>query len=134
VRRPPPTPARRASDRIALRHLGFVLLIVEKTLPRGAASVNIALLYHESRSVEAPDAGMRSPAQVARIATHGRVRRVQSGDVLLDVTDRLARFFVVVSGEVEVVRVSGDAEERVATHRADDSPGSRGGSLRVGRQ
>jgi thioredoxin reductase (NADPH) len=31
-----------------------------------------------------------SPAQVARIATHGRVRRVQAGDVLLDVTDRLA--------------------------------------------
>jgi len=58
-----------------------------------------------------------SPAQIARIATHGRVRRVQSGDVLLDVTDRLARFFVVVSGEIEVVRVSGDAVERVAVFR-----------------
>jgi thioredoxin reductase (NADPH) len=58
-----------------------------------------------------------SPAQVARIAPHGRVRRVGSGEVLLDVTDRLARFFVVVSGEVEVVRVLGDVEERVAVFR-----------------
>src|SRR5512136_1768556 len=55
-----------------------------------------------------------SPAQVARVASHGRVRRVQAGEVLVEASDRIARFFVVVSGEVEVVRTSGGNEERVA--------------------
>jgi thioredoxin reductase (NADPH) len=64
-----------------------------------------------------------SPAQIARIAAHGRVRQVQAGDVLLDVTDRHVRFFVVVSGEVEIVRLSGDAEERVGAFRAGQFTG-----------
>ncbi len=64
-----------------------------------------------------------SPAQVARVASHGRVRPVQSGDVLLEVSDHLARFFVVVSGEIEIVRVSGDAEERVAVLHAGQFTG-----------
>jgi thioredoxin reductase (NADPH) len=64
-----------------------------------------------------------TPAQVARIATHGRRRAVQPGDVLLEVSDPLARFFVVVSGEIELVRVSGDAEQRVAVFRAGQFTG-----------
>ena len=55
-----------------------------------------------------------SPAQVARIAAHGRRRRVQAGEVLVEASDPIARFFVVVSGEVEVVRVNGANVERVA--------------------
>jgi thioredoxin reductase (NADPH) len=67
-----------------------------------------------------------SPAQVARIASHGRVRQVRAGEVLLQVNDPLARFFVVVSGEVEIVRVSGDTEERVAVLRAGQFTGEMG--------
>ncbi|HXK11738.1 MAG TPA: FAD-dependent oxidoreductase [Vicinamibacteria bacterium] len=58
-----------------------------------------------------------SPAQVARITAHGRARRVRAGEVLVEPSDRIARFFVVVSGEVEIVRVSGDTSERVAVFR-----------------
>jgi thioredoxin reductase (NADPH) len=67
-----------------------------------------------------------STAQVARVASHGRVRRVQAGDVLIEVSDPLARFFVVVSGEVEIVRVSGDTEERVAVLRTGQFTGEVG--------
>jgi thioredoxin reductase (NADPH) len=55
-----------------------------------------------------------SPAQVARVAAHGRVRRVRTGEVLIDLNDPQPRFFVVVSGEIEVVRIAGGAEERLA--------------------
>jgi thioredoxin reductase (NADPH) len=67
-----------------------------------------------------------SPAQVARVATHGRTRQVPAGEVLLEVNDPLARFFVVVLGEVEIVRVSGGAEERVAVLRAGQFTGEVG--------
>jgi len=67
-----------------------------------------------------------SPAQIARVASRGRVRGVQAGEVLLEVSDPLARFFVVVSGEVEIVRVSADTEERVAVLRAGQFTGEVG--------
>ena len=47
-----------------------------------------------------------TPAQIARIAVHGRVRPVQSGDVLVEAGDQGVPFFVVTSGPVEVVRPS----------------------------
>ncbi len=55
-----------------------------------------------------------SPAQVARIAAHGRTRRVQAGEVLIEASEPIARFFVVVSGELEGVRASGGNVDRVA--------------------
>jgi thioredoxin reductase (NADPH) len=64
-----------------------------------------------------------SPAQIGRIAAHGRVREVQAGEVLLDVTDRHLRFYVVVSGEVEIVRSSGDAQETLAVFGAGQFTG-----------
>jgi thioredoxin reductase (NADPH) len=53
------------------------------------------------------------PAQVARMARHGRTRRVGSSEVLLEVNERRPRFFVVVSGELEVIRIVHGAEERI---------------------
>jgi thioredoxin reductase (NADPH) len=42
---------------------------------------------------------------------------MQSGEVLVEQGDREIPFFVVVSGEVEIVRPSGTAETLVTVHR-----------------
>src|SRR5689334_10025074 len=57
-----------------------------------------------------------TPAQIARIAAHGRVRQVQAGEVLLAAGEQAERFFVVTAGRVEIVSGSGDTEELVAVH------------------
>ena len=46
-------------------------------------------------------------AQLARVATHGRVRPVAPGDVLAEAGEQAARFFVVTEGLIEVVRPVG---------------------------
>jgi len=48
-----------------------------------------------------------TPAQVARIATHGRVRRVGDDEVLVEPGKQVAHFFVVTEGQVEVFRPDG---------------------------
>ncbi len=48
--------------------------------------------------------------QVSRIAAHGRRRQTASGEVLVEAGDRQVPCFVVVSGELEVVQLSGTAE------------------------
>jgi len=48
-----------------------------------------------------------TPAQVARIATHGRVRRVGDGEVLVEPGELVTQFFVVTEGRVEVLRPDG---------------------------
>jgi len=57
-----------------------------------------------------------TPAQIRRIAAHGHRRATQSGDVLVERGDIAVPFFVVVSGELEVVRPEGAAETLVAVH------------------
>ncbi len=64
-----------------------------------------------------------TPAQVARVAAHGRVRPVEPGEVLLEANDKVPRFFGVISGRVDIVRVSGDREELVASLRAGQFTG-----------
>ena len=49
-----------------------------------------------------------TPVQISRIAMHGRIRSVQSGEVLLEQGDRSVPFFVVITGEVEILRPLGD--------------------------
>ncbi len=55
-------------------------------------------------------------AQIARIAAHGRVRRVQRGEVLVEAGIRTARFFVVTAGQIEIIRLSGATEELIAIY------------------
>jgi thioredoxin reductase (NADPH) len=55
--------------------------------------------------------------QVERIASHGRVRRVEQGEVLIDPETPNVRIFVVLSGCLEAVRMSEDGEVVVATQR-----------------
>lgn len=57
-----------------------------------------------------------TPAQVARIAAHGRVRSFQRGEVLVEAGDHEVPFYVVTAGEVEIVRPSGGTETLVAVH------------------
>ncbi|MGB7292564.1 MAG: FAD-dependent oxidoreductase [Thermodesulfobacteriota bacterium] len=54
-------------------------------------------------------------AQIARIAAHGHLRRVQRGEVLVEAGEQAARFYVVTSGQIEIIRPSGASEEVVAT-------------------
>ncbi len=68
-----------------------------------------------------------TPAQVARVAAHGRVRRVDQGDVLVEAGQQTARFFVVTEGLIEVVRPIGAAEDSVALFR----PGQFTGEVNV---
>jgi thioredoxin reductase (NADPH) len=53
-------------------------------------------------------------AQIERIAAHGRVRRIECGEVLLEAGHQNAPFFVVTAGRLELVRGPGDAEQLVA--------------------
>ena len=55
-----------------------------------------------------------TPAQQARIASHGRVRQVQSGETLIEVDDRDVKFVVVVKGHLNIARTSATGEEVVA--------------------
>src|SRR6266404_3265311 len=68
-----------------------------------------------------------TPAQQARVAAHGRVRQVQSGETLVEVDDNGKKFFLVVTGHLNIIRVSGDVEEVVAV----DAPGTFTGELNM---
>src|SRR5438445_578539 len=58
-----------------------------------------------------------TPQQIARVATHGRVRPVRSGEVLISAGDRVESFFVVTAGSVVLTRPSEKGEEIVAVLR-----------------
>ena len=70
-------------------------------------------------------------AQIARIAAHGRRRKIAMGEVLVDVGDKVVPFFVLVSGEVRIVRPSADGETLIVTHRAGQFLGE--GNMIAGR-
>jgi len=61
-----------------------------------------------------------TPEQIARVEAHGAPRALDGGDVLVEAGDTPVPFFVIKSGEVEVVRMTGDGEQLVVTH----GPGS----------
>jgi thioredoxin reductase (NADPH) len=57
-----------------------------------------------------------TPAQIRRVAAHGNMRAIKPGEVIVEQGDSAVPFFVVVSGELEVVRSSGAAETLVTVH------------------
>ena len=57
-----------------------------------------------------------TPEQMDRVALHGRVRQVRRGEVIVEVGDVNARFFVVTAGCLEAHRPSGMGGELVAVH------------------
>jgi thioredoxin reductase (NADPH) len=66
-------------------------------------------------------------AQIARVAAHGRLRRVERGEVLVRAGARNASFFVVVSGHLDIVRLSDGSETIVVVHK----PGQISGELNL---
>jgi len=62
-------------------------------------------------------------AQIARVATHGRVRRVTRGEVLSEPGVQNVHFFVVIAGQVEIVRLADGTESLVTVHHAGQFTG-----------
>src|SRR5262249_39328957 len=56
-----------------------------------------------------------TPAQMDRVAAYGRRRRMEEGDVLLELGES-GRIFVVTAGSLDTVRMVGDVEETIVTH------------------
>jgi thioredoxin reductase (NADPH) len=71
-------------------------------------------------------------AQIQRIAAHGRRRAIARGDLLVEVGDKVVPFFVVVSGEIQVLRPSGGTETLIVTHRPGQFSGE--GNMITGRR
>src|SRR5688572_23594965 len=55
-------------------------------------------------------------AQIERIAAHGHVRPIRRGELLVEAGENAVPFFVVLTGEIEMVRPSGTTETLVAVH------------------
>ena len=64
-----------------------------------------------------------TPAQIARIATHGVARSIARGDVLIEAGEPIVPFFVVKAGEVEIIRPSNLGDTLIAIHGAGQFTG-----------
>ncbi len=69
-----------------------------------------------------------TPEQIARIAAHGRMRKIERGEVLVEAGDEVVPFFVVTAGQVEIVR----PRRRNAHHGPWTRPVQRGGQHALG--
>jgi thioredoxin reductase (NADPH) len=67
-----------------------------------------------------------TPAQLSRIAARGHIRSMEGGEVLYEQGHRAAPFFVVVSGELEVVRPSVPIETLITTYESGQFTGEVG--------
>ena len=63
------------------------------------------------------------PDQIRRVAAQGHIRSVQPGEVLIEQGDRAVPFFVVITGEVEIVRPFGASEALVTVHGSNEFTG-----------
>ena len=68
-----------------------------------------------------------TPAQLKRIASQGTVRQVPSGETLVEANAQGNKFFVVIAGQLNVLRASGNTEEVVAVF----APGTFTGELNM---
>lgn len=64
-----------------------------------------------------------TPVQIARIAAHGKVRRVEEGEVLFHEAQQAVPFFVVTAGRIEIVQPAGAGETTIAVHRPGEFTG-----------
>src|SRR5579871_2171952 len=68
-----------------------------------------------------------TPAQIERIAAVGHRRSTPAGEVLFEVGDQNTRFFVVLSGGIEVVQPVGAVENPIVVH----GPGQFSGEINM---
>src|SRR5260370_25247819 len=54
------------------------------------------------------------PEQQARVLAHGRSRKVGSGETIVEPSTQGIKFFVVVSGRLELLRLSDSKEDVIA--------------------
>jgi thioredoxin reductase (NADPH) len=66
-------------------------------------------------------------AQIERIAAYGVIRSVSCGDILVEAGDPVVPFFVVKSGEIEIIRPSSLGDTLVAVH----GPGKFSGEINL---
>ena len=64
-----------------------------------------------------------SPNLVERIIPHGERRKIHAGDVLFDQGDPNPSFFLMLKGELEILRPNDRAEDLVTVHRAGEFTG-----------
>lgn len=57
-----------------------------------------------------------SSKQISRMQEHGHLREVKFGEILVEQGDNNIPFFVVVSGEIEILRPSGAIETLITVH------------------
>src|SRR5713101_4143194 len=55
-----------------------------------------------------------TPAQIERLSAQGRVRQIRPGEILVEAGEKGAPFFIVQTGQVEVVQPAGVVERPVA--------------------
>jgi thioredoxin reductase (NADPH) len=55
-----------------------------------------------------------TPAQQTRVADQGTVRQVQPGETLVEANAQGNKFFIVITGQLNIIRASGNTEEVVA--------------------
>jgi thioredoxin reductase (NADPH) len=61
--------------------------------------------------------------QISRVAAQGQVREIQPGQVLIEQGDRAVPFFVVITGEIEIVRPFGASETIITSHGSGEFTG-----------
>ena len=108
-----------------MTHLATTETTVIQALQSAAADPEIALPSVATAGDQAFPT--LTEAQMARVASHGRLRKVESGEVLVKAGARNAGFFVVVSGRLDIVRLSDGVETIVVIHK----PGQISGELNV---
>src|SRR5580700_978199 len=79
-----------------------------------------------------------TPSQIDRIRPFGRIRQTTVGEILFETGDATARFFVVLSGALEILQLTVQGERLIVTHQAGSFTGemtmiSGRGSLARGR-
>src|SRR5258706_13819580 len=57
-----------------------------------------------------------TPDQIARVAAHGHVRPIRTGEVLFEAGDAVRSFFLVTAGQNEMIRPSHLAQTLVGAH------------------
>ena len=64
-----------------------------------------------------------TPEQVARLESHGHPRSVESGEILVEAGQQTSSFFLVRTGQIDVIQPGADGERVVASFRAGQFTG-----------
>ena len=96
-------------------------------LDTAAPGAGAAVVPAEQVSQPDPMFPTLTPAQVARMAAHGRARRVVEGEVLVEPGTESARFFLVTEGQLDILLPSRATEDLVRVVR----PGQFTGEVNV---